>query len=553
MSYYDSYSRSSDSHNKKVEYNWLGFCISLVLCIAAFTGIWFLALPAWNFQSVGLWFYLIISIGATALISTGIGGITDEAWLPTKISTWIALGMVAIFLVSFISSAKLFHVDDYRAPAQIVEGEDASTILPDPETMPIIDRATARKLGDRTLGNIAPEHIGQFEVSSEYNLIVYNGEDYYISPLVYGGLLKFNNNKEVGIPYYVLVNAHTGEAARIDLEAEHTIKYAPSAYWEYDMTRHLRLQYPSKLFAGMNFEIDENGHPFYIVPTLKSTAGLFGAKVFDTVLVIDAHSGEISEYSLGEEPEWIDNVYEVDRLMTQVAWNYDLIHGCFNLSSKDVRKTSYSYDAQQYYAFTHAGHTWVYTGVTSAGADESNIGFLAMSLRTGEYLYFADPGAEESSAQESAKGLVQQYGYTAGPVMLINVDGEQTYFCALKDAQNLVKKYALVNKTDYTKVVVEDTMEAAIAMYQEKMGNTSEPEIEASEAKASEGVVSSVYEVTVDGNTMFIFYLEGEEELFVSTIGNSYEQPAKLIVGSKVAIVYNVVDDTNVVSEIKFK
>ena len=97
MSYYDSYSRSSDSHNKKVEYNWLGFCISLVLCIAAFTGIWFLALPAWNFQSVGLWFYLIISIGATALISTGIGGITDEAWLPTKISTWIALGMVAIF------------------------------------------------------------------------------------------------------------------------------------------------------------------------------------------------------------------------------------------------------------------------------------------------------------------------------------------------------------------------------------------------------------------------------------------------------------------------
>lgn len=553
MSYYDSYSRSSDSRNTKKEYNWLGFSISLVLCLAAFTGIWFLALPAWNIQSIGLWFFLLIAFCATTLISTGIGGMIDEVWLPTKINGWIALGMLAVFLVSFISSAKPFHVDDYRAPAQIVEGEDASTILPDPETMPIIDRNTARKLGDRTLGNIKSEHIGQFEVSSEYNLIVYNSEDYYISPLVYGGLLKYSNNKETGIPYYVLVNAHSGEAERIDLDAEHTIKYAPSAYWGYDLTRHLRMEYPGKLFAGENFEVDDNGHPYYIIPTLKNTASLFGASVIDTVIVMDAHTGESTEYALNEVPEWVDNVYEVDRLMTQAAWNYNLIHGCFNLSNKDVRKTSYSYDTQQYYAFTHAGHTWVYTGVTSAGADESNIGFLAMSLRTGEYLYFADPGAEESSAQESAKGLVQQYGYTAGPVMLINVDGEQTYFCALKDAQNLVKKYALVNKTDYTKVVVEDTMEDAIKVYQEKMGNTSEPDIEASEAKAAEGVVSAVYEVTVDGNTMFIFYLEGSDEYYVSTIGNSFEQPAKLVVGSTVAIVYSVVDDTNVVNEINFK
>ena len=552
MSYYDSYSsRSSDSRNK-VEYNWLGFFISLVVCIALFTGIWFLALPAWNIQSVGLWFYLIISIGATALISTGIGGITDEFWLPSGISGIVAGVMVLALIICAIGSGKLFHVDDYRAPAQITEGEDASTILPDPETMPIIDRATAQKLGDRTMGSME-KYLSQYEVSSEYNLINYNGEGYYVSPLVYGGFFKYNNSKEIGIPAFVKVNDTTGKADIVELEEGHEIRYAPSAYWGYDLNRVLRLQYPNKVFASKNFEVDDNDHPYYIVPTLKSTAGLFGAKVIDTVIVFDAHSGESVEYAIDDVPEWVDNIYEVDRVMTQAAWHFDLVHGVFNLSSKDVRKTSYAFQNSQYYCFIHEGHTWVYTGVTSAGSDESNIGFLMISLRTGDYLYFADPGAEESSAQESAKGLVQQYGYTAGPVMLINVDGEQTYFCALKDAQNLVKKYALVNKIDYTKVVVEDTMDAAIAMYQEKMGNTSAPDIEASEAKATEGVVSAVYEVTVDGNTMFIFYLEGTDELFVSTIGNSFEQPAKLVTGSKVAIVYNTVDDTNVVNEISFK
>lgn len=550
MSYYSNY----NSRNE-YSYNWLGFGISLILLAALFVGIWFLCLPAWSFQSVGMWFYVILAFAACAIIPTAIGGTGNDEFLPTGITAIIAGVMVVALIVVACGSGSLFHKDDYRAAAEIATGEDANTILPDPNTMPIIDRNTARKLGDRTLGSIAPEHIGQFEVSSEYNLIVYNGEDYYISPLVYGGLLKYSNNKDTGIPYYVLVNAHTGEADRENLDAEHTIKYAPSAYWGYDLTRHLRMQYPGKLFGGENFEIDDDGHPYYIIPTLKSTAGLFGARVVDTVIVLDAHTGESTEYALDEVPEWVDNVYEVERLMKQVAWNYDLIHGVFNLSNKDVRKTSYSYDNSQYYCFIHEGHTWVYTGVTSAGADESNIGFLAMSLRTGEYIYFSDPGAEESSAQESAKGLVQQYNYSAGPVILVNVDGHQTYFCALKDAQGLVKMYAFVNKTDYTKVSVESSIEKAIESYRKMMGSASsdDPVVETPEAYTAEGVVTEVYEVTVDGNTMFIFYLEGKDEFFVSTIGNNFEQPRKLQPSAVVKITYSKVDNTNVVSEISFK
>ena len=198
------------------------------------------------------------------------------------------------------------------------------------------------------------------------------------------------------------------------------------------------------------------------------------------------------------------------------------------------------------------GHVYVYTGVTSAGGDEANIGFLLINMRNGKATYYPDPGAEESSAQESAKGLVQQYGYSAGPVMLVNINDEQTYFFTLKDAQLLVKKYALVNKEDYTLVVVEDTIEQAVEAYREKLNLGNSEIVEAPEAESKTGIVTSVYEVTVDGNTMFIFYLEGSDELFISKISNSFEQPAKLIPTANVTIGYNVIDGTNVVSAIKF-
>lgn len=545
-------------YKRNYEFNWLGFGISFALLAALFVGIWFLWMPAWNFASPSMWGFFILAIATTSIISTAIGGFYEEIWLPTGICALVALGLLAIWGIFAFASCQLFHVEDYRAIAQITTVENATEILPDANTMPIIDRNTARKLGDRTMGSIDAKYVGQFEVSNEYNLIVYQGEDYYLAPLEYGGLLKYGNTKDVGIIGYVLVNARTGEAQRVDLSAEYTIRYAPSAFWGYDLGRHLRMQRPGTMFGDINFEIDDEGHPYYIVTTVKSTAGLFGAKRVDSVILVDAHTGELQEYAPTDTPEWVDHVYDVERLMKQVAWHYDLVRGCWNFSSKDVLKTSYIYDTNQYYCFVKDGHTWVYTGVTSAGSDESNVGFLAMSLRTGEYIYVKSAGAEESSAQKTATGLVQQYGYSAGPVILLNLGGEESYFCTLKDEQGLVKMYALISKADYNKVVVESTFDKAIISYGELMGITipytpSDPTVETPNAYTAEGVVSEVYEVTVDGNTMFIFYLEGKDEFFVSAIGNNFEQPKKLTPSSVVAIVYNVVNNANVVSEINFK
>ena len=54
-------------------------------------------------------------------------------------------------------------------------------------------------------------------------------------------------------------------------------------------------------------------------------------------------------------------------------------------------------------------------------------------------------GATEMAAQSSAEGKVQQFGYRASFPMIINLDGQPTYFMTLKVNAGLIKQYAFVS------------------------------------------------------------------------------------------------------------
>lgn len=99
---------------------------------------------------------------------------------------------------------------------------------------------------------------------------------------------------------------------------------------------------------------------------------------------------------------------------------------------------------------------YLYTGITSVVADESNIGFILTNLRTKETNFYSVPGAEEFSAMNSAKGQVQEKNFTATFPLLVNINDKATYFVSLKDNAGLVKMFAFVDVADYQKVVVTD-------------------------------------------------------------------------------------------------
>ena len=93
---------------------------------------------------------------------------------------------------------------------------------------------------------------------------------------------------------------------------------------------------------------------------------------------------------------------------------------------------------------------WVYTGVTSPESDTSNFGFILVNQRTKETRYYSNGGAIETAAMESAEDATQNYQYRATFPILLDIEGNPTYFMSFYGDGNTVKGYALVSLADKT-------------------------------------------------------------------------------------------------------
>ncbi len=542
--------------------------LGLAATVGIGAGINYLALPAWNLRSAGFWWFLFIVFIIGAGIQLLIDYIEDENYIGIKITGPIAVLLVIVLIVGGITSAKMFNASKYQKMVEITEGNFEEDINPieNTENISIVDMETAQHVGDRTVGSI--KNATWYEVNDEYNLIKYQGEQYRISPLEYGGYFKSQKAKYDGIPGYVLVNTSTQEAKFVELEDG--IKYSPTAYWSFDLTRHLRNQYSSYLFGTSFFEIDEEGNPYWITAVKTPTIGLFGGKTEESFIITNAITGDSKEYKTKDLPEWVDHAFDLDYLMTVAEYNLKYKNGYWNtwFSETGVLKTSYQYKESRDIdedgnidvrfegyntTITSNGDIVFYTGLTSASKAESNVGFLLANPRTGVITRYTCSGAEESSAAISAESLVQDLKYVSTFPTIMNVEGYETYFMLLKDKAGLVQRFALCNVENYTKVVQADTLDEALKLYRVKLGIAIEEKEKPKETLKTEGNIQNLYQAQLDGCTYYYFTLEGSTDLYMSSIKNSNKQ-VMLTVGTKVSIEYFKTSEEGVyrVSKIQF-
>ena len=94
------------------------------------------------------------------------------------------------------------------------------------DNLPLLDKASSQKVGDRVVGQIA-SLVSQFTVSDEYSLINYNSNIVRVTPLEHNGIFKYFANLS-GTAGYVIVDCTTGSAKLV--ETDEGLKYLPSAY-----------------------------------------------------------------------------------------------------------------------------------------------------------------------------------------------------------------------------------------------------------------------------------------------------------------------------------
>ena len=442
---------------------------------------------------------------------------------------------LTVLILGSVLSATFFHADAY---ANIIEVKEAVFEEDMPENdlvtnIALTDSQTASIIGARKLGYLS-DVVSQYEVNGAYYQINYAKTPQKVSTLEYADFFRWFNNRKNGIPGYIMVDTVNSSAEYYPFATP--IRYTDSAYFSDDLNRKLRFEYPTKIFGSYSFEIDEAGNPYYIVSCMKPKVGLFGAKDVSEVIIFNPVDGSSSLYSVGEVPPWVDNVYTGTLASQKYDWYGTLQNGFWNsiFGKKDCKVTT-----DDYGYIILGDDVWFFTGVTSVVSDESNIGFIISNARTGEYKFYSVIGAEEYSAMGSAQGQVQEKGYTASFPALINVAGEATYIMTLKDAESLVRMYALVNVENYRLVAIGDSQTEAKQAYIKKLqseGVLSPEEVETPDAKRVDITVTDIRFFVVGGES--VAYITGDDGfLYKQTVAEN-ESLVLLKVGDRITVDY---------------
>ena len=503
--------------------------VAIVVILAAYW--WFH--PPINIHSVDTWMFVAIIIllptflffvSKSRTYKTGSGKVEKSPSKAKRFKILAAIPVVValVGVVGGLLSMSIIpgNAEKYANVLKVDTLEFAEDIQEvDYSEIPVIDHDSAARLGNTQLGSI-PEYVSQFEISDLYSQINYHEEPVRVSPLNYADLFKWFTNRENGIPAYALVNMTTQDAQIVSLPDGEGIKYSQSEPLARNIDRYVQLKYPFYMFDQKSFEIDEDGHPWWVCPVQEYTIGLFGGVTVSRVVMVDAVTGECTDLAIEDCPQWVDRAYPSDLLIQQYNWHGAYSNGWLNsfLGQEGVVQTTPGTNGEQGYNYiAKDDDVWVYTGVTSATSDTSIVGFVLINQRTAEAHFYSVSGATEDRAMQSAEGAVQDLGYSSTFPLLINVSGRPTYFMSLKDGAGTVKQFAMVDIQSYQNVAVGNTVADTQKSYEALLATNGVELNEGGEASAvstASGTIRTMAQAVMDGNSHFYVTLEGDDAIY---------------------------------------
>ncbi len=472
----------------------------------------YIFLPAWNLQSFNFW--MILAVGVVIVLS--LGAVFFQAKKVMTVS-WTAGGV--IFLIALVASvgswlfwpgndillSKLLPITEFDGasfskdfPGASLTSTEGNTIL-----LPSLDKELSIKIAQGKLGPYGAQFQMDPDIFTSVNVIRdKNQQMVRISPLDYSGFMVALSSGSKGTPGYLEVAQGTGEGRLVPVEGG--MKYTPGALFNYDLARHLRFTYRTALFGGWNFEIDDAGNPWWVVPVMENRAGLFaGSEIIATVLV-NPISGESAYYIKGTEPVWVDRVVPSELVLEQANNALSLKNGWFNQILGEKKEVFQLSDGYNYISTVDGleGKTWLISGITSPNeADQTVIGFLMVDLKTKETRRYSLTGITEMRAMEIAQNdeRVRAQALTPTWPIVMEVQGTPAYFLMLKnDVQR--QRFALVDVANGTLVAMADNLSDCQTQFAGMMGVTS---LDQENLLTVDGIVSRVRD-NYDGTSSFL-------------------------------------------------
>lgn len=439
---------------------------------------------------------------------------------------WVIIAVVLV-VCSVFFQWKAYR-DQLGEPQIKTFDSEVQTI--DISQIPIVDEPLALQLAQKKLGE-RPALGSQVELQTATIQMV-DGELVWVVPLYHSGFFKWLTNME-GTPGYIVVSATNTNDVRYVEGSK--IKYHPGSYLLFDVARKVR--FGPGLLTGItdySFELDDNGQPYWVVSTYHNLRG-FSLPEADGIILLNATTGQMERYTMENIPEWVDRVQPEDFVIEQITNRGNYVHGIFNFANKDKYRPSDGHNIVY-----NNGECYLFTGLTSVGADDSAIGFIMVDMVTKEPIMYEMSGATEEAGQLSAQGRVQDLGYQASFPIILNIDSQPTYFMTLKDDIGLIKQYAFVSVTNYSTVGTGESVSDALRDYESKLVSDGVTTISnlSGETKAVEGVILRIASEYSDGRTIYKFLLESPQDILFTAQASVSPELALTQPGDRVSVSY---------------
>ncbi|KML39809.1 membrane protein [Cytobacillus firmus] len=455
-----------------------------------------------------LWLFAVIASVIGAVFATG-----RERMIKTGVFV-LSLAAGAFFLTAF-----LFNADDKYESAKMKEKTEIET-FDEKETPASVPPKFARNKMKKAFGQVP--NTSYYELGS-LQIQKVNGEYVYIAPVEFSGFFKWLNGDKT--PGYFTISATDSSANPKFVKSD--MVYTPSSYFNKNIERLIRMQYPQAIFYGdVQLEVDDEGKPFYI----RSYGEFISARNgFDVkgVVMVDPLSGQTKSYKLADVPAFIDGAVSPETVSLQNSYFGNYVHGFWNskFGKSDVRIPSdEGTEANVSPIFDENGDMYYFTDFTSPkeGVD-SMLGYSLTNSRTGKATFFTGNLEESYMDSQGALQIIEkkfiEKKWSGEMPVLYNFYGEASWLTPVLDANGFLQNYFIVSAANPEISAYGTTPNEALRLYKtalQRGGGTVDGSSKAEEKQIG-GTVVRVYKEKSGDFTVVSFLLDNRQSYVVSS------------------------------------
>lgn len=455
-----------------------------------------------------LWLIGLVVTAAGAFLSVG---------LERKIKG--VLFLILLLLGVYMATAFLFNANE-KFDVSKMEQKVEIKAFDEKETPASVPPQFARNKMKKSFGQVP--NTSYYELGS-LQIQKVNGEYVYIAPVEFSDFFKWI--RAGSTPGYFTLSATDSSANPKFVKTE--MVYTPSSYFNKEIERHIRLQYPDLIFyGGTQLEINDDGKPYYIQTYGDFISARNGFKA-SGVVVVDAKTGATKKYALDQVPAFIDGAVSPEAVSLQNSYFGNYIHGFWNsmFGKSDVKLPSdEGTEANVSPVFDSKGDMYYFTDFTSPkeGVD-SMLGYALTNARTGKATYYTGNLEESYMDSQGALQIIEkrfiEKKWKGRMPILYNFYGEASWLTPVLDSNGFLQNYFIVSAANPEIAAYASTPNEALRAYKtalQKGGGTVNSSSK-QEKKEAAGKVKRVYKEKTGDYTTVTFLLDDGKSYTMSS------------------------------------